>query len=96
MKTMANKAGAKKPVVILGIKANQLYSVDAVARALSFRVKTLRNWKLAGKGPYAVRVNNSIRYRGCDVHDWLKQNMDDDDWARVTGQKPKVVGRYSA
>ena len=35
---------------------------------------TLRNWRWSGRGPLAVKVGRSVRYRLSDLHAWENQH----------------------
>lgn len=43
---------------------------------LNVPVRTLYDWRLAGKGPCAVHIGRQLRYFVSDVHDWLRQQRE--------------------
>lgn len=48
-----------------------LLTIEALAEYLDVPVTTIRDWRLAGKGPCAIHVGRQLRYFVSDVHDWL-------------------------
>ena len=48
-----------------------LMSIEELSEYLHVPVRTLYDWRLAGKGPCAVHVGRQIRYFVTDVHEWL-------------------------
>lgn len=48
-----------------------LLSIEELSEYLHVPVKTLYDWRLAGKGPRAVHVGRQLRLFVSDVHDWL-------------------------
>ena len=45
---------------------------EAGAR-LGVEESTLANWRWSGTGPVHIRVGGRVRYRICDLADWLDQ-----------------------
>ena len=43
---------------------------------LNVPIRTLYDWRLAGKGPCAVHVGRQLRYFVSDVHDWLRNQRE--------------------
>jgi excisionase family DNA binding protein len=50
-----------------------LNSVEA-AKYLSLSRQTLANWRHNGKGPDYVRLGRAIRYRNCDLNEFIEKN----------------------
>nr|WP_228501709.1 helix-turn-helix domain-containing protein [Nocardioides agariphilus] len=48
-----------------------LMSIEELSEYLHVPVRTLYDWRLAGKGPCAVHVGRQLRYFVSDVHAWL-------------------------
>jgi excisionase family DNA binding protein len=48
-----------------------LLSLEELSEYLHVPVKTLYDWRLAGKGPRAVHVGRQLRFFVSDVHAWL-------------------------
>lgn len=48
-----------------------LMSIEELSEYLHVPVRTLYDWRLAGKGPCAVHVGRQLRYFVSDVHSWL-------------------------
>ena len=46
-------------------------SPEEAADRLGVRPSTLANWRWKGGGPRYLRVGGRIRYRLCDLADWL-------------------------
>jgi excisionase family DNA binding protein len=53
-----------------------LMSIEELSEYLNVPVRTLYDWRLAGKGPCAVHIGRQIRYFITDVHEWLRQNRE--------------------
>jgi len=53
-----------------------LLSPEALADYLAVPVKTVYNWRSAGKGPRGIKVGRHVRFRMIDVQAWLEQNAD--------------------
>jgi excisionase family DNA binding protein len=53
-----------------------LMSIEELSEYLGVPVRTLYDWRLAGKGPCAVHIGRQIRYFVTDVHEWLRQNRE--------------------
>lgn len=41
------------------------------AQRLGLQESTLANWRWCGKGPQHLKVGSRVRYRLCDLADWL-------------------------
>lgn len=53
-----------------------LLTLDQVAQWLGKPKNTLYAWHSRGKGPRAIRVGNTLRYRRSDVERWLDAHSD--------------------
>ncbi len=53
-----------------------LMSIEELSEYLGVPVRTLYDWRLAGRGPCAVHVGRQIRYFVSDVHEWLRRNRE--------------------
>jgi excisionase family DNA binding protein len=60
-----------------------MLSIDELAEYLGKPVRTIYDWRLSGRGPRAVHVGRSLRYRVCDVQAWLDAQLE-----RVPGEFP--------
>ena len=47
-----------------------LLSIEELAEYLNVPVRTLYDWRVAGKGPCAVRIGRQIKFVS-DVHEWI-------------------------
>jgi len=54
-----------------------LLSIEELSEYLNVPIRTLYDWRLAGKGPCAVHVGRQLRYFVSDVHDWLWNQRDE-------------------
>ncbi|HZJ04261.1 MAG TPA: helix-turn-helix domain-containing protein [Nocardioidaceae bacterium] len=53
-----------------------LLSIEELSEYLNVPIRTLYDWRLAGKGPCAVHVGRQLRYFVSDVHDWLSNQRE--------------------
>ena len=53
-----------------------LMSIEELSEYLDVPVRTLYDWRLAGRGPCAVHVGRQIRYFVTDVLEWLRNNRE--------------------
>ncbi|MCY7401769.1 MAG: helix-turn-helix domain-containing protein, partial [Nocardioides sp.] len=53
-----------------------LLSIEELSEYFNVPVRTLYDWRLAGKGPCAVHVGRQLRYSVSDVHDWLRNQRE--------------------
>lgn len=56
------------------IDPDTLLTEVAAAKQLKLSIRTLQAWRCRGMGPAFVRVGRAIRYRYCDLLDWVKAN----------------------
>ena len=55
------------------MSATQLLNEGQVAEITGLNVRTLRNWRLFGKGPVFLRISRkAVRYHVNDVEAWIK------------------------
>ena len=66
MKTQNGTLGGLEP----------LLSIEELSEYLGVPVRTLYDWRLAGRGQCAVHVGRQIRYFVSDVHEWLRENRE--------------------
>ena len=59
------------------------------AQLLDLRVKTLRRWRWAGKGPRFVKLGSAVRYRLADLDEFIAAR-------RRTSTSDKGAGRKAA
>jgi excisionase family DNA binding protein len=59
-----------------GWQPDPLLTVDDVATWLGKPKNTLYAWHSRGKGPRAIRVGNTLRYRRSEVDRWLDAHTD--------------------
>ncbi|WP_433615304.1 helix-turn-helix transcriptional regulator [Dactylosporangium sp. CA-139114] len=52
-------------------RPDPLLTIDDVAAWLRKPKNTLYAWSSRGKGPRAIRVGNTLRYRRSEVEQWL-------------------------
>lgn len=57
-------------------RPDPLLTIDDVAAWLGKPKNTLYAWHSRGKGPRAIRVGNTLRYRRSEVERWLDDNTD--------------------
>ena len=62
-----------------------MLTIDELAEYLTIPVRTLYDWRQAGRGPRAVHVGRQLRYRVCDVSAWLEAQRE---------QVPGEVGEW--
>jgi excisionase family DNA binding protein len=48
-----------------------LMSIEELSEYLHVPVRTLYDWRLAGRGPCAIHIGRQLRYFVSDVHEWL-------------------------
>lgn len=55
---------------------DRLLNEHDAAAFLGYTNRALQNWRLRGGGPRFVKVSGrSIRYRRCDLNDWVAQKL---------------------
>ena len=64
-----------------------MLSIEELADYLGKPVRTIYDWRLSGRGPRAVHVGRSLRYRVCDVEAWLDSQLE-----RAPGEHPESGG----
>jgi len=57
-------------------RPDPLLTIDEVAAWLGKPKNTLYAWHSRGKGPRAIRVGNTLRYRRSEVERWLDAHTD--------------------
>lgn len=53
-----------------------LFTIRQAAALLGIPVKTLYNWRAAGRGPRSFRIGRSIRYTRTDIAAWVAEQRD--------------------
>jgi excisionase family DNA binding protein len=59
-------------------RPDPLLTIEDVAAWLGKPKNTLYAWHSRGKGPRAIRVGNTLRYRRSEVDRWLDEHTDQD------------------
>lgn len=59
-----------------GWQPDPLLTIDDVAVWLGKPKNTLYAWHSRGKGPRAIRVGNTLRYRRTEIEHWLDAHTD--------------------
>lgn len=54
-----------------GAALEPLLSIDAVADYLGVSVPTIYDWRVAGKGPRAIKVGRHLKFAVSDVQAWV-------------------------
>jgi hypothetical protein len=52
-------------------RSQALMDETRAAQLLDLRVKTLRRWRWAGKGPRFVKLGSAVRYRPSDLDEFI-------------------------
>lgn len=63
-----------------------LLNIEELSDYLRVPVRTLYDWRLAGKGPCAIHVGRQLRYFVSDVRDWLTEQREMEPGRLPTGQ----------
>lgn len=50
----------------------ELWTIEDLASYLKVSVKTVRDWRLRGIAPRALKLGRHVRFRPEDVHEWLE------------------------
>jgi excisionase family DNA binding protein len=53
-----------------------LMSIEDLAEYLGIPVTTIYDWRVAGRGPCAIRVGRHVKFAVSDVRDWLTQQRE--------------------
>ena len=53
-----------------------LMNIEELADYLGVPVTTIYDWRVAGKGPCAIRVGRSLKFAVSDVRDWLAHHRE--------------------
>jgi predicted DNA-binding transcriptional regulator AlpA len=56
-------------------RVDALLSQKQAAQILSLSVRTLERHRLTGTGPRYARLGRLIRYRECDIADWVRDSL---------------------
>ncbi len=52
-----------------------LLTPKEVSKLLGIPPGTLANWRYQGHGPAFVRLGRHVRYRACDVNEWVESRL---------------------
>jgi excisionase family DNA binding protein len=58
---------------------DELLTEAELADLLKVSARTIRDWRVKGSGPPALRLGRGIRYRRRDVDAWLEAQAEDHD-----------------
>ena len=53
-----------------------LMNIEELAEYLGVPVTTIYDWRVAGKGPCAIRVGRSLKFAVSDVRDWIAHHRE--------------------
>ncbi len=66
MTTETTKASGLEPLI----------SIEDLAEYLGVPVTTIYDWRVAGKGPCAIRVGRHLKFAVTDVREWLAHHRE--------------------
>ena len=66
----------------------KLFDQKAAAHLLGVSVRTLERHRVAGTGPRFARLGRLVRYRKCDLADWVEKNS-----VGSTSEEPAATDR---
>lgn len=55
------------PLAVLQARSTGLLTDVQAAERLGLAVKTLRNWRVSGRGPHFIRLGGAVRYQEEDL-----------------------------
>lgn len=55
---------------------DRLLTIDELSDYLGIPVGTLRDWRVDGIGPKAVKLGRAVRYPSACVRSWLEEQLD--------------------
>ena len=76
MKTSETTIGGLEP----------LMSIEDLSEYLDVPIRTLYDWRLAGRGPCAIHVGRQLRYFVSDVHAWLASQREQEPGNSLDGR----------
>ena len=53
-----------------------LMNIEELAEYLGVPVTTIYDWRVAGRGPCAIRVGRSLKFAVSDVRDWIAHHRE--------------------
>jgi hypothetical protein len=62
-----------------------LWSTEDVAECLALSARTVRRWRVEGKGPGWFRVGQAVRYDPAEVYRWLHEDC---EWSPAPANEP--------
>lgn len=60
------------PLAVLQARRNSLLTDVQAAERLGLAVKTLRNWRVSGRGPRFIRLGRAVRYAVADLDAFIE------------------------
>jgi hypothetical protein len=58
-------------------KVDDLLTPEETAAKLRIKVRTLKDWRVQGRGPRAMRYGNFVRYKAADVQEFIDAHTED-------------------
>jgi predicted DNA-binding transcriptional regulator AlpA len=55
---------------------DDLLTPEETAEKLRIKVRTLKDWRVQGRGPRAMRYGNFVRYKVSDVQEWIDAHVE--------------------
>lgn len=62
-----------KPIPI-GLNRKRSLCEKLAGTYIGFSPRTMQAWRMQAKGPAFLKIGRSVRYRICDLDDWLEAN----------------------
>ena len=53
----------------------ELLTPEDVSRILGVPLKTIAHWRTNRSGPIFLRVGGNVRYRRCDLEEWVEERV---------------------
>jgi predicted DNA-binding transcriptional regulator AlpA len=70
---------------------DRLLDQHEAATVLGVSVRTLERYRVTGTGPRFCRLGRLVRYRECDLEDWVRSSL-----RTSTSDIPKAIGDRAA
>jgi predicted DNA-binding transcriptional regulator AlpA len=70
-----------------------LLNQKQAARVLGISVRTLERHRVAGTGPRWARLGRLVRYRQCDLTEWVESNLRDSTSEMATHERQPATTR---
>lgn len=68
---MHDVAGSRARTAMYNTNLPELWTIEDLASYLKVSVKTVRDWRLRGAAPRALKLGRHVRFRPEDVEEWL-------------------------